>query len=97
LHGDAVGVTLSLAATDAVTLADADDEAVGDAVTDEDAATLGEADTELNTHKHVYLHRRGSGRAAAARWAAAAEGGGHAERSTRSPLTHWSGCGGEHC
>jgi lipopolysaccharide export system protein LptA len=42
-------------------------EAVGDAVTDEDAATLGEADAELDTHRHVYLHGGESG-AAAARW-----------------------------
>jgi hypothetical protein len=90
LHGDAVGVTLSLAATDAVTLADADDEAVGDAVTDEDAATLGEADAELDTHRHVYLHRERAstqqrrGRAAAAAAAAAAGGGKGAQSAARA-------------
>ena len=73
---DTLAVALRVAATDAVTLplvdADVVCKAVTEADTDEDAATLGDTDAELDTHRHVYLHGGESGRAAAARWAAAA-------------------------
>jgi hypothetical protein len=96
-HGDTDGEKLGLAATELLTEGEVVTLAATDAVTDEDAATLGEADAELDTHKHVYLHRGESGgaqqqRVGRQRWRL-----GRAERSTRSPFTHWSGCGGEHC